>query len=84
MDGCFIIARSRARDGRVEKAAELLRGFLDPSRTEERCLFYDLYRDHEDRNLFVIVDGWRDRAAFDAYAGGVHVACTLEALASLL
>jgi quinol monooxygenase YgiN len=81
MDGCFIIARFRAHEGHAGEVAELLRGFPEPSRAEEGCLFYDLYRDQEDRNLFVIVDGWRDRAAFDAHAGSAHVARTLAALA---
>jgi quinol monooxygenase YgiN len=29
----------------------------------------------------VIVDGWRDRAAFDGHAASAHVAATLAALA---
>ena len=81
MDSCFIIARFLVRDGHAEEAAELLRGFLEPSRAEEGCLFYDLYRDRENRNLFVIVDGWRDEAAFNAHAGSAHVARTLGLLA---
>jgi quinol monooxygenase YgiN len=51
MDGCFIIARFRAHEGHAGEVAELLRGFPEPSRAEEGCLFYDLYRDQEDRNL---------------------------------
>jgi quinol monooxygenase YgiN len=81
MDGCYIIARFLARDGHAEAAADLLRGFLAPSRAEDGCLFYDLYRDQDNRNLFVIVDGWRDRAAFDGHAASAHVAATLAALA---
>ena len=81
MDNCFVIARFLARDGHAEEAADLLRGFLEPSRAEDGCLFYDLYRDQENRNLFVIVDGWRDDAAFAAHAASAHVARTLAALA---
>lgn len=81
MDGCFIIARFRARDGHADEVARLLLGFVAPSRSENGCLFYDLYRDQDDRNLFVIVDGWRNRAAFDAHASSAHVASTLAALA---
>ena len=80
MNGCFIIARFLARDGNAEEAAALLRGFLEPSRAEDGCLFYDLYRDQENRKLFVIVDGWRDEASFAAHAASAHVARTLAAL----
>jgi quinol monooxygenase YgiN len=81
MNGCFIIARFLARDGHAEEVADLLRGFVEPSRAEDGCFFYDLYRDRENRNLFVIVDGWRDDAAFAAHAASVHVAGILAALA---
>ena len=81
MDGYFIIARFLARDGHAEEVAPLLLGFVEPSRAEDGCVFYDLYRDQENPNLFVIVDGWRDQVAFEAHAGGVHVAHTLAALA---
>jgi quinol monooxygenase YgiN len=80
MNGCFIIARFLARDGHAQHTQQLLQTLLQTSRNEIGCLFYDLYRDREDQNLFVIVDGWRDRAAFDAHAGSAHVAHTLAAL----
>ena len=80
MSGCFVVARFLARDGHAEDAAQFLCGFLEPSRAEDGCLFYDLYRDRENRNLFVILDGWRDDAAFAAHAASAHVARTLAAL----
>ena len=84
MSACIIVARFRARDGHAEEVEALLLGFVEPSRKEEGCLFYDLHREIEDANTFVILDGWRDKSAFEAHATSTHVAKTLARLEPLL
>ncbi|MGI4799589.1 MAG: putative quinol monooxygenase [Janthinobacterium lividum] len=61
-----------------------MRGFVEPSRAEDGCMFYNLCRDADDPNRFVIVDGWRDHAAFVAHASTERVVHTLAALEPLL
>lgn len=80
----YIVARFQARHGRADEVEPLLRGFVEPSRDEDGCLFYDLCRSIEDPDQFVIVDGWRDHAAFEAHAGTERVARTLAALEPML
>ncbi|MBE7212782.1 MAG: antibiotic biosynthesis monooxygenase [Gluconacetobacter diazotrophicus] len=79
-----IVARFHAKPGHAEQVEPLLRGFVEPSRAEDGCLFYDLYRDAADPDLFVILDAWRDHAAFEAHASTDNVARTLAALEPLL
>ena len=84
MAACIIIARFRAHEGASAAVEALLHGFVEPSRREDGCLFYDLQREVDDPNLFVILDGWRDKAAFEAHAAGAFVAETLGKLENLL
>ncbi len=80
----YIVAHFHARPGCAGQVEPLLRGFVAPSRAEDGCLFYDLCRDSDDPDLFVIVDGWRDHAAFEAHAATRRIADTLAALEPLL
>lgn len=84
MSACIIVARFHAREGHAEEVETLLLGFVEPSRKEEGCLFYDLHREVEDANSFVILDGWQDKSAFEAHASSAHVATTLARLEPLL
>ena len=84
MTACIIVARLRARAGHADAVEALLRSFVAPSRDEDGCLFYDLHREDEDDHAFVILDGWRDLAAFDRHAAGAGVARTLTRLEPLL
>lgn len=84
MAPCIIVARFRAREGQAGEAEARLRGFLEPSRLEDGCLFYDLHRDSDRPGEFVILDGWRDEAAFEAHAASAHVARTLAGLEPFL
>ena len=84
MTALIIVARFVARDGNTQEVEALLRGFVEPSRGEDGCLFYDLHQEVHDSNAFVILDGWRDRTAFDGHAGSAHVAKTLAQLEPLL
>ena len=47
-------------------------------------MFYDLPRDCDRPGEFVILDGWRDEAAFEAHAASAHVARTLARLKPFL
>ena len=80
MAACIIVARFQARDGEAEAVEAALLAFVEPSRGEDGCLFYDLHREADERGRFVILDGWRDRAAFEAHAASAHVAATLARL----
>ena len=84
MSACIIVARFHAREGQAKEVEALLLGFIEPSRKEDGCLFYDLHREIEDDHAFVILDGWRDKSTFEAHAGSGHVARTLAILEPLL
>lgn len=84
MSAYIIVARFRAREGHVQEVEALLVDFVEPSRKEDGCLFYDLHREIEDDHVFVILDGWRDKSAFEAHASSAHVARTLSILEPLL
>ena len=69
---------------RALSRASWARRSVDPSRNEDGCLFYDLHQEVDDDHAFVILDGWRDKSAFEGHASSAHVAQTLAKLNPLL
>lgn len=43
-------------------------------RLEEGCLRFDVNQSREDPAVFMLIEGFRDRAAFDVHAGMPHIA----------
>ncbi len=84
MSHLYIVARFRSRTEHQTEVEALLQSLVEPSRKDDGCLCYDLHRDTEDQDSFVIVDGWRDRAAVDNHVGAAHVAATIAKLEPLL
>ena len=58
----------------------LLHGLIGSSRKQDGRLFNDLHREAINDYIFVILDGWRSKAAFDAHASSAHVARMLVSL----
>ena len=59
---------------RVHPPAELreqvnaaMRALVDPSRKEPGCIRYELYRDIDREGDIVLLECWRDQAAFDEH-----------------
>jgi quinol monooxygenase YgiN len=78
----FVRLHSRAgEEGAVEQA---LREVMGPSREEEGCLSFHIYRSMRDRRLFYIHSRWSDEAAFQKHAGLPHTVRFLEKVDVLL
>lgn len=62
-----IICRVKCEEQNRERVRELLLEYVEPSRQEPGCLYYDIFQERNDPNVFYILDGWKDQAAVDAH-----------------
>jgi len=69
-----ILAFITAKDGCAEGFIKSFKPLSDATHTEPGCLRYDLVRSHEDPNQFVVIEEYRDEAAFNAHTGSPHFA----------
>jgi len=61
-----------AKEGEADAAAEFLRRMIPLSRAEPGCLQYDVYRDLNDPNRFVLLESYVDDAALEAHASSPY------------
>ena len=79
-----VFVRLLAREGEESAVEQALRDVLAPSREEQGCLGFQLFRSMRDRRLFYIHSRWRDEAAFRTHAELPHTVRFLERVDALL
>jgi quinol monooxygenase YgiN len=80
----YVFVRLHAREGEASAVELALREVLGPSREEQGCLSFHVFRSMRDRRLFYIHSRWTDEAAFLAHAELPHTARFLERVDTLL
>jgi quinol monooxygenase YgiN len=67
-----VIAQYRARAGEAGRVEEALRKMVAPTRAEPGNLDYQVFRDPDDAELFVLFERYADQSAFDAHRATEH------------
>jgi quinol monooxygenase YgiN len=80
----YVFVRLHARAGEESAVERALREVLGPSRGEQGCLSFHLYRSMRDRGQFYIHSRWTDEAAFQKHAELPHTVRFLERVDALL
>ena len=62
-----VVARMRAREGMAELLGEEAGRLVEPTRSEEGCLNYDLHRGIEDPSVFFFYENWRSQQDLDEH-----------------
>ena len=68
----YVFVRLHAREGEESAVEQALRDVARPSREEQGCLSFHLFRSMRDRRLFYIHSRWMDEAAFQTHAELPH------------
>lgn len=68
----FLIAWLKPKPGKEDELAQLLGGMCAPSRAEEGCVFYNLFRSADAEGAFHFIECWRTQAALDAHREEAH------------
>ena len=68
-----VVARIKAKPGKVGQVRELLCGLVEPTRKESGCVSYELLQNKEDPTDFTFVEEWESDAAFERHAASDHI-----------
>lgn len=63
----------QARPGQEDALGAALNAMVAPSRADDGCLFYDLYRSIGNPTEFLFQEGWESQAHHDAHDRTPHV-----------
>ncbi len=79
-----VVAILRCKTGNAELVrAELLR-LLEPTRTEDGCLNYDLFENPQDPDLFIFHENWESDQDLDRHLESAHILSCLGVIQPLL
>jgi quinol monooxygenase YgiN len=79
-----VIARVRARDGKVDALKTALATLVSASRRELHCYQYDLLQSAADPRDLCFVERWESEQALDQHAASDHVKRAGEQIADLV
>ncbi len=78
-----VIARIKARPGKIDEMRALLASLVEPTRAESGCLRYELLHNLTDPADFTFVEEWRDAAALESHFNTEHIKGALTRLQEL-
>jgi quinol monooxygenase YgiN len=62
-----VIARVKAKEGKLEEVESILMDLIGPTREEPGCISYVLHQSQGDRHSFVFVENWANQTALDEH-----------------
>ncbi len=67
-----VIAKSIAKQDKIEETKKVLTALVDPTRKEDGCVQYDLLQDNANPELFFFTEIWKSNAHLDAHLATPH------------
>ena len=68
----IVVARYRAKAGKADTVAEILRKHVEATRAEPGCLQFDACRSLDDPAEFVLYEKYVDEQAFETHRTSAH------------
>jgi quinol monooxygenase YgiN len=69
-----VIAKIKVKDGKADEMAQLVKDIMPAVKQEEGTLYYTVNKDRTDPNLVVVVEKYKDDAAFGVHSSSPHLA----------
>lgn len=69
-----VIAKIKVKDGKADDMVQLVKDIIPAVKQEEGTLYYTVNKDRTDPNLVVVVEKYKDDAAFGAHSSSTHLA----------
>ena len=79
-----VIARIKARPGKVDELLSVLSSLVEPTRKEPGCIGYRLLQENEDPTVFVFVEEWQNSSALESHFATKHFKEALVKLPNLV
>ncbi|MGD0580689.1 MAG: putative quinol monooxygenase [Bryobacteraceae bacterium] len=79
-----VVAHITARPETIPAVREVLLGFIEPTRKEAGCIFYELLQDNTDPCQFTFVEEWTSDEALDIHLRTPHLTAGVSRLSTLI
>jgi quinol monooxygenase YgiN len=79
-----VLARIKAKAGREEEVLREIMSLIEPTRSEDGCITYDLHRAQDDPALFCLYENWRSRRDLDVHLATPYLQAFLGKAPDLL
>ncbi|MBU1905082.1 MAG: antibiotic biosynthesis monooxygenase [Proteobacteria bacterium] len=79
-----VVAKLSIQEGKVDEAINLIKELMAGVAKEEGTLFYTMNRDKSNPNTIVILERYRDKAAFDYHSSTPHFKAFFGKIGGLL
>jgi quinol monooxygenase YgiN len=79
-----VIARIKARPGKVDELLSVLGSLVEPTCKEPGCISYKLWQNNDDPADFAFVEEWQSSAALESHFATKHFKDALVKLPSLV
>jgi quinol monooxygenase YgiN len=83
-DTLRVIARAKARPGKVNELLSVLNSLVEPTRKEPGCLSYKLLQNNEDPTDFTLIEEWQSNTALESHFATKHFKDALIKLPNLV
>jgi quinol monooxygenase YgiN len=83
-DTLRVIARVKARPGKVNELLSVLNSLVEPTRKEPGCLSYKLLQNNEDPTDFTLIEEWQSNTALESHFATKHFKDALIKLPNLV
>ena len=83
-DTLRVVARLKARPGKVNELLSVLTSLVAPTRKEPGCLSYQLLQNNEDPTDFTFIEEWQSNAALESHFATKHFKDGLTKLPNLV
>jgi quinol monooxygenase YgiN len=84
MSDLNVVAVLKAKPGSEDTVGRALGALVVPTRAEEGCISYELFRSAADPTTFITIERWRSQDDLDAHMQTPHIAQALEAAGDAL
>ncbi len=68
-----IVAHIEAKKDKIDLVKSELIKLIQPTRSEEGCLQYDLHQDNEKPELFLFYENWKNRQLWQEHMKTAHI-----------
>ncbi len=83
-DTLRVIARVKARPGKVDELLSVLSALVEPTRKEPGCISYNLFQNNQDPTDFALIEEWKNNAALESHLATKHFKQALVKLPNLV
>lgn len=67
-----VVSKMKIKEDKVDTFIDLFKEMIEPTKQEEGCVQYEMYRDEDVPSILVAVEKWETRAAFDNHLVSDH------------